>query len=86
MWCTCYHVGSMSKMIQIRNVPDSLHTKLKIRAAQLGLSLSDYLKRELERTAETPTRQELLERLQQLPPVHFSEPIEELVRKERDSH
>ena len=30
-------------MIQIRNVPDALHRKLKARAAMEGISLSDYL-------------------------------------------
>ena len=41
----------MSKMVQVRNVSDDLHRKLKIRAAKAGLSLSDYLKSELERIA-----------------------------------
>jgi plasmid stability protein len=38
----------MSKMVQIRNVPDSLHRKLKARAADSGQTLSDYLLAELE--------------------------------------
>jgi len=32
----------MPKMIQLRNVPDDLHRKLKARAALTGMSLSDY--------------------------------------------
>ena len=47
-------------MIQIRNVPDDLHRTLKIRAAQEGLSLSDYLLREIEKVAGRPTVSELL--------------------------
>ena len=39
----------MSRMVQIRNVPDALHRKLKARAADSGQTLSDYLLRELER-------------------------------------
>jgi plasmid stability protein len=39
----------MSKMIQIRNVPESLHREAKACAAREGLSLSDYAKRALER-------------------------------------
>ena len=35
-------------MIQIRNVPDVLHRKLKSRAALAGMSLSDYLLREIQ--------------------------------------
>ena len=53
----------MPKMIQVRNVPDSLHRKLKIRAANEGLSLSDYLLREMEHVAERPTMKELAERI-----------------------
>jgi plasmid stability protein len=75
----------MSKMIQIRNVPDDLHRQLKVRAAQTGLSLSDYLKRELVRVAETPTIDELLERTSRRPPVDLGEAIEDAVRAERDS-
>lgn len=41
------NVVHMSKMIQIRNVPDELHRALKVSAAAEGMSLSDYIKREL---------------------------------------
>lgn len=49
----------MSKMIQLRNVSDDLHRKLKARAAQEGMSLSDYLLNEIQKTAERPTLSEL---------------------------
>jgi plasmid stability protein len=45
----------MTKMIQIRNVPDELHRKLKVRAAQEGMTLSDYLLSEIESVAKKPT-------------------------------
>ena len=51
----------MTKMIQIRNVPDELHRKLKVRAAQEGMTLSDYLLSEVEQIAEKPTLRELIE-------------------------
>ena len=54
-------------MIQIRNVPDDVHTKLKARAAGAGLSLSDYLLDEARRLADRPTWAEVLERMQSLP-------------------
>ncbi len=50
-------------MIQIRNVPDFLHRKLKARAALEGMTLSDYLMAEMRRSAERPSINELLERL-----------------------
>jgi len=53
----------MSKMIQLRHVPENLHRKLKARAALEGLPLSDYLLKEIERMASYPTLSELRERL-----------------------
>lgn len=44
---TAVNVRHMSKMIQIRNVPEEMHRALKVRAAAEGISLSDYIKREL---------------------------------------
>ena len=52
----------MSKMIQIRDVPDQVHSTLKARAAREGMSLSEFIKRELEHTVERPTMREWLER------------------------
>lgn len=59
----------MSRMIQLRHVPDELHRKLKARAALEGLTLSDYLLREAQRAAERPTLAELRQRLAQRPPA-----------------
>jgi len=53
----------MSKMIQIRNVPDDVHLMLKIRAAEAGMTLSDYLLREVRTVADRPTLEEMSERL-----------------------
>lgn len=52
----------MSSMIQIRNVPDALHRELKVRAAQTGMTLSDYLLAELQALAVRPTMREWLAR------------------------
>jgi plasmid stability protein len=56
------NVGNMSKMIQIRNVPDDLHRELKMGAAAAGMSLSDYLKRELARRRHKSTIREIAAR------------------------
>lgn len=74
----------MSTMIQVRNVPDELHRRVKARAALAGLSMSDYILRELEATMARPTREELLARLAALPPVELDVPAAELIRAERD--
>ncbi len=75
----------MPKTIQVRNVPDTLHRKLKSRAAAEGLSLSDYLLREIEEIAERPTMKELAERIARLPPVKYKRSPAEIIREERDS-
>lgn len=49
----------MSRMIQIRDVPDEVHRTLKMRAASAGMSLSDYVKRDLEAAAAQPTLEEI---------------------------
>jgi plasmid stability protein len=71
-------------MIQIRNVPEDLHRRLKARAAMAGLSLSDMLLREFKAVAERPTVEEMRARLAQLPPVVTVETSAEAVRAERD--
>jgi plasmid stability protein len=75
----------MAKMIQIRHVPDQLHRRLKARAALAGMSLSDYLRQELERTAEQLTYAELTSRLSALPRRSVRESPAAAVRRERDS-
>jgi len=72
-------------MIQIRNVPDRLHRRLKGRAALEGMSLSDYLRVELERILERPTRAELCARIAHREPVQLEPSAAELIREERDS-
>ena len=75
----------MGKMIQLRNVPDKLHRKLKARAALAGMSLSDYLVAEIRRIAERATPEELLERLERRKAIRPRVSPAAAVRKERDS-
>jgi plasmid stability protein len=75
----------MSKMVQIRNVPDALHRKLKARAAIEGVSLSDLLLTEIRRLAERPSVEEIRQRIAQRSPVRLSLSAAEAIRQERDS-
>ena len=75
----------MSKMIQLRNVPDALHRSLKARAALAGMSLSDYLLAEIKEIADRPTLAELRKRLHERGPVSASIETAALVREERDA-
>lgn len=82
---TCTYARNMSVMIQIRNVPEALHRKMKARAAEAGMSLSDYLLADLRKAAERPTPDELRERLRLRPPVVLAEPAARAVRAEREA-
>jgi len=75
----------MSKMVQIRNVPDALHRTLKARAAGAGRTLSDYLLAELERLAARPTREEILARIHGRTRVTLKTPAAVVIREERES-
>ena len=83
MCCACAHVKHMSKMIQIRNVPDDVHKALKIRATKEGMSLSDFLRREVTKVAGTLTVQEVLERARRRGLVELDEDPAETIRKLR---
>ena len=85
MRSACYYVMNMSTMIQIRNVPDGLHRRLKARAAMAGMSLSNYLLGELRRVADRPTLEELRARLERRPQVKPAVSPARAVRAERDS-
>ena len=75
----------MTRMIQIRNVPDDLHRLLKIRAAQEGMTLSAYLLSEIESVAKKPTMREWLEKVGSREPVEVDELPEEIIRRMRDA-
>jgi len=70
-------------MIQIRNVPDGLHKELKARAAQNGMTLSDYLLGELRTLATRPTMKEWVARAEKLTPVELDETPAEAIAAER---
>ena len=75
----------MTKMIQLRNVPDAHHRGLKARAAMAGMSLSDYLLSEIKEIAERPTLAELRDQLHTRQPVSKQIDTARLVREEREA-
>jgi antitoxin FitA len=78
------HALEMSKMIQIRNVPDEVHRALKVRAAKEGTSLSQLLLREITQLAEQPTLEEIFERARRRkPPRPVAEDTVEIIRELR---
>lgn len=84
MRSTCKHTKDMSKMIQIRDVPDEVHSTLKARAARAGMSLSGFLRREITRTTEQPTIEEWFERVRESEPIFCDLSAAELVRQSRE--
>jgi hypothetical protein len=71
-------------MIQIRDVPDQVHGILKSRAAREGMTLSDFIKRELAKSAERPTMAEWLERTRQAKPIPAKRSAAQIIRELRD--
>lgn len=83
MLFACNNVIRMSSAIQIRNVPDALHRELKVRAAQTGMTLSDYLLAELQALAVRPTMREWLARSEGWAPVETGESPAAAIAAER---
>lgn len=70
-------------MVQIRNVPVELHRRLKARAALEGLSMSDFVLREVTRALERPSRAEVIERLRSRPRLKLGDEVAVALREER---
>lgn len=83
MWFARDYTDCMSTMVQIRNVPPEVHRALKARAALAGMSLSEYLLRELRLSLERPTVEEIRRRLAQRGPVRPRPAPAAAVRAER---
>jgi plasmid stability protein len=72
-------------MVQIRNVPADFHRQLKARAAMEGMSMSDYILREVKKALDRPTRDEILGRLRGQPARRLKRRPADVVRAERDA-
>ena len=79
------NVQHMSKMLQVRNVPDDLHRTLKVRAAETGMTLSDYVLSELEAIAGKPTLAELMSRISERPDLAATKGdiVVDIIREDR---
>ncbi len=74
-----------STMVQIHNVPADFHRRLKARAAMEGMSMSDYILREVGKALDRPTRAEVLARLQEQPTRRLKRSAAEIIREQRDA-
>ena len=75
----------MPTMLQVRNVPDALHRRLKVRAASQGKTLTEYVLGILTRADREPTIEEWLASLQDLPATKLSASPANVIRKARAS-
>ena len=74
----------MSMMIQIRNVPETLHRRLKARAAMEGMSMSLYILRGIEKSLERPSRRALLQAIREQPEIAVDQSPADVLREERE--
>ena len=72
-------------LVQIRSVPVDLHRRLKARAAMEGMSMSDYVLREIRKALDRPMRHEVLDSLRSRPVRKLARSAAEVLRAERDS-
>lgn len=77
-----YHFNM--KMLQIRNVPDELHRRMKARAALEGRTLSDFALDQLRRALDRPSDAELIARVRRREPVLGGPSSDQAVRAERE--
>ena len=74
----------MTMMIQIRDVPEALHRRLKARAALEGVSMSRFVLREIERALERPSRREWIEAIRSQPEVELDISPADILRDQRN--
>jgi plasmid stability protein len=72
-------------MLQVRSIPPDLHRRLKARAALEGLTMSDFVLREIRKALERPMREEVLARLRAQPVRRLRKSAADIIRSERDS-
>ena len=84
--CTPANLGHMAN-IQVRNVPEDVHERLKSQASASGQSLNEYLLARMEEMTEKPTWEEMTARIAEQEPIEISlEEIVTMIREDRDSH
>lgn len=75
----------MNKMLQVRNLRPETHRKVKVRAAQEGVSVTDWVSRLIDRELMRPSMAELYAKLKTREPVHLSPSAADIIREQRDS-
>jgi plasmid stability protein len=69
--------------VQVRDVPDDVHRRLKSQAALAGQSLNEFLLARMKEIARVPTVPELAERIRQRAP-YTGPSSAKVIRQDRD--
>jgi plasmid stability protein len=72
-------------MVQIRSVPVDFHRRLKARAALEGMSMSDYILREIGKSLDRPSRQDVLDRIRARKTPRLAVDVAKIIREERQA-
>jgi antitoxin FitA len=75
----------MTRMLQVRNVPDDVHARLKERAKAAGMSMSEYVLRELKELVDKPSLDEIWRRAEARDSSVSLADAAQLIRDERDA-
>jgi antitoxin FitA len=75
----------MNKMIQVRNLNPELHKKVKIRATEEGLTITDWVENLIEREVARPSMKDIYARLRTREPMNLSPSAAEMIREDRDN-
>jgi len=73
----------VAKTIQVRDVPDDVHQRLTVRAAEERRSLSELVRAEIVEIARRPTMAEMLDRLASRPVPEVPESPADALAHER---
>jgi antitoxin FitA len=71
-------------IIQVKNVPEPMHSELRRRADQEGLTIRDYVLKLIEKDQRLPSKRDWLDRVAELEPVVVSQSAAEVVREGRE--
>ncbi|NJM31301.1 MAG: hypothetical protein HC855_15530 [Rhizobiales bacterium] len=76
---------ALTRDLQIRNVPDYVYEDLTAAAKEAGLSLSEYLRRELQEMTRRISMHQMFERIATREPVEPVLSAAEIIRLDRDN-
>lgn len=71
--------------LQVKDIPDDLHTELRRRAARRDMTIRDYVLELIRRDQATPSLEDWLDELARREPVKVDVDIPELIRQQREA-